>query len=97
MDFPLLATFLDFKIKYFGPEPGYLRFTNYQGGEGIGCSEIESIVNGVEQGPVKVRERAVADIVLSKDSRKPALPEGVSGIKMPDSNHKSRSNRMRRP
>jgi hypothetical protein len=45
LEFPMLASFVELKIKYFGPDPGCLRLWNYNAGKGIGCKDVEVVVN----------------------------------------------------
>lgn len=45
MEFPLLSSFVDIKMKYFGTDPGFLRIWNYFPESSVGCKEIEVIVN----------------------------------------------------
>lgn len=42
MDFPLLASFVEIKLKYFGPDPGCLRVWNHPT---VGCKDVEVAVN----------------------------------------------------
>lgn len=42
MEFPLLASFVEVKIKYFGADPGCLRVWNHPS---LGCKEVEVVCN----------------------------------------------------
>ena len=89
IDIPMLASFVDLRIKYFGPDPGCLRIWNYNAEKGVGCKEIDTIVNSKEtfssklgQAPLTETMDYYYDVCLGKGIK---MPPG----KKPDLNNQT--------
>ena len=70
MDFPLLASFIDIKIKYFGSDAGSIFIAN---SITDGCHELEFIVNGASLLEVKLKPQECQTFPLCKGARLPNL------------------------
>lgn len=69
MDFPLLASFVDLRIRYTGADPGHLRIWNYNGAaKNVGVGELEVIVNEKSTGTFKLTTGpGLPDVAYSQD------------------------------